>query len=127
MDFKDLKGKTFKHVVIEKSEGENDAICFYLDDEKESGYKLTHVQDCCESVWIEDITGDIETHLQNNEILDAYGSYSEYKENDREKHGYIESGTWSFYVIRTMNDTFTIRFLGESNGYYSEEADIYNL
>jgi len=38
-----------------------------------------------------------------------------------------ESGTWSFYSIVTFKGCVTLRWNGESNGYYSEEAGFYKI
>lgn len=65
------------------------------------------------SVWIEDITGDL-NDLVGSIILASYEE-TETSETDT-------SETWSFYVIRTIKGTVTIRFYGTSNGYYSETA-----
>lgn len=75
-----------------------------------------HHQDCCESVYLADVTGDLDDLLEA-EIFDA--------REDSERGG--EHGdstyTWTFYNIRTSKGTITLRFNGESNGYYSESVD----
>jgi hypothetical protein len=110
MGIEDLIGK-----VITKVEGlstREDEITFVCADGSE--YKMYHEQDCCESVSIEDITGNPDS-LIGLPVLEAYES----GESDETAP---ESGTWTFYHIRNNLDTITIRWYGSSNGYYSESA-----
>lgn len=97
----------------------DDRICFTADDG--SVFILEHVQDCCESVSIEDVTGDLSDLLNSpllmaEEITDSSETVHESKWDDYAP----ESFTWTFYKFATAKGYVTIRFLGTSNGYYSE-------
>lgn len=118
-DFGSLVGKTLTSIDNLKDE----ELVFTTD----SGevYKLYHTQDCCESVIIEDICGDI-SDLIGSPILEAEEVVSE---QNSVPHGWQGSGlyddsfTWTFYKLGTRNGSVTIRWLGQSNGYYSESVD----
>ena len=85
-------------------------------------FKMYHEQDCCEGVSINDICGDIE------DLIDAQITHFEERSNsgDEETEGkpseYSESFTWTFYDIQTTKGCVNIKWLGESNGYYSESV-----
>ena len=80
-------------------------------------YTLYHDQDCCEVVHVEDVIGDLED-LENLPLLIAR------EDTNADDPGTFqgESYTWTFYNFATFKGYVTIRFLGESNGYYSEEV-----
>jgi len=84
---------------------------------------LYHEQDCCESVFIEDIVGDLDD-IMNSPVLLAEEVNSERPPIDPETNYYDESYTWTFYKLSTIKGSITIRWLGTSNGYYSESVDI---
>ena len=80
-----------------------------------------HYQDCCESVAIEYIVGDL-ADLIGTPILLAEEAVSD-KEPEGYKHKYQpESLTWTFYKLRTIKGSVDIRWLGSANGYYSESV-----
>lgn len=112
--FHELVGKTLTSVEVSEYE-----ITFKTLDKKE--YKMFHYQDCCESVSIEDICGNIHD-LIGDPILLAEESTSHENPNGQ-KSDVFHSETWTFYKLSTNKSSVTIRWYGESNGYYSESVD----
>lgn len=110
--FETLKGKTLSSILVD----ENYQEIRFNTTEGET-YILFHDQDCCESVTIESIEGDI-GDLIGSPILMA----EEIKEYGRKEEGVY---TWTFYKLATVKGYVTIRWYGESNGYYSERVDFY--
>ncbi|EQK39795.1 hypothetical protein C672_3655 [[Clostridium] bifermentans ATCC 638] len=80
---------------------------------------MYHEQNCCESVYIDEIHGDL-NNLIGSEILMAEEIEGE---SPSEVDSYFESYTWTFYKLATVKGYVTIRWFGESNGYYSESVD----
>lgn len=78
-------------------------------------YIFYHEQDCCESVSIEEVVGDL-SDLVGSPILLA----EEVCESDEAAS---ESGTWTFYKFATNKGFVTVRWYGSSNGYYSETVN----
>ena len=76
-------------------------------------FRFTHFQDCCERVVVEDICGEL-SDLLNSPITLA--------EETTEAGDQGESQTWTFYRIGTAKGMVTIRWNGQSNGYYSERV-----
>ena len=125
MSIKELEGKILKNII------ESDSIIF----ECESGerYIMEHQQDCCESVYIEDITGDLQgligqpiilaEEVENEEYWGSKFSGEDWNNKNEDGEYYPESHTWTFYKISNIHTDVTIRWFGESNGYYSEGVD----
>ena len=113
VDFSVLKGCVLTDIQTNKC----DEIVFITQNGKK--YRMYHPQDCCECVQIEDVCGDLNDIL-GSEILIAECVTNEGQEN-------CSSITWTFYKIMTINAVVTIRWKGESNGYYSESVDFVDI
>jgi len=110
VDVNDMLGKTFSKVWSDV-----DTVTFENDEVR---YTLYHQQDCCETVVVEDICGDLED-LEGWPLLIS----REDSNADDPETCDGESYTWTFYNFATFKGYVTIRFLGTSNGYYSEDVD----
>lgn len=84
--------------------------------------RMVHHQDCCECVAIDDICGDL-NDLIGVPVLSASERVSRDSYNEGTEDG-AESFKWTFYDFGTSKGYVTIRWFGESNGYYSESVDI---
>jgi hypothetical protein len=112
VNFSDLMGKTLTTIV-----NENDELIFTTNEGEI--FKAYYDQDCCESVRIEDIEGDL-NNLIGTPILQAEEVTN--SEDTLGKIEYPDSFTWTFYKLANIKGYVTIRWLGESNGYYSESV-----
>jgi hypothetical protein len=111
--FEDLQGRTLSKVL----KLDDYELRFHL---TEDHYvRMYHMQDCCESVYIEDIVGDLDDLVGTPLLL-----VEEVSNYEGESKEYSESETWTYYRFRTIKGSVDIRWYGESNGYYSESVDI---
>ena len=115
-ELKDLLGKTLASV-----ENVEDRELVFTTTEGRR-YKLHHDQDCCESVAIESIVGDL-ADLVGEPLLVAEESTSDKHPEGYTPSEYEESFTWTFYKFATRKGYVDVRWLGESNGYYGESVD----
>lgn len=111
-NFSDIKG----HKVVDVSQ---DGESIQIQTETHL-FHLYHEQDCCENVYIESIVGDLNS-LIGQEVLLA-----EEVSEDGEDSDYGTS-TWTFYKLASIKGYIDIRFLGESNGCYSEEVTCFKV
>lgn len=112
-EFSELIGKVLDRVEVDRSGNE---IHFYT---SAGRFTLFHEQDCCESVYIEDVTGDLEA-LAGTLITDAR------EDTNRDlpsKNEFANSYRWTFYNLTTLGGSATFRWYGTSNGYYSERVN----
>jgi hypothetical protein len=109
----DMRGKVFTRVT--GSVGGN-TLVFENASER---FVFFHAQDCCESVDINDIVGDLEDLVGEPLVIaeEVRGA----TEPDVEHY---ESYTYTFYKFATRKGYVDVRWLGESNGYYSESVSL---
>jgi hypothetical protein len=111
-DISELKGQTI--VVIE---GSDDEITFHT--ENGDKYYMYHDQDCCETVTVEEIIGNL-NDLIGTPIIEAECEESDDNSTGDESFGGTQDEQkWTFYKLGTIKGHVTIRWYGESNGYYS--------
>lgn len=118
--FSILKGK-----VITEIEGlEKDGDEVYIKTSDGSVYKMFHEQECCESVWIEDVCGDVEDLIGSPVLVAKERTDTDYL-GDLLKSN--RTRTRTFYKLATAKGYVDIRWYGTSNGYYSESVDFKQL
>jgi len=111
-DFKDLIGKTLVRIEgMHKGSEQIDLVC-----SDGATYRMQHYQDCCEHVEVEDVVGD-PAYLIGSPI-----SFADESSHDAGSEEVSESGTWTFYKLATAKGWVDLRWLGSSNGYYSESV-----
>ena len=111
--FENMIGKVMASII-----GKVGDDCMTFIDEDGNRYSFKHYQDCCENVAIEDVCGDM-SDLIGSPMLTA----EEVDNLDGPVLKDEESYTWTFYRFGTSKGSVTIRWLGTSNGYYSERVD----
>jgi hypothetical protein len=117
-DFSDLLGKTLVRIEIETLKYDGDVIKFFTSENEE--YRMYHDQDCCESVELIDFDrSEIEI------LLDSPILMAEVETNEADTSWGSE--TWTFYKLATIKGYVTLRWYGESNGYYSESVSFYKI
>jgi hypothetical protein len=108
-EFAPLIGATVVEII--GGEVTSEDMRFKLSDGRVAHFWYEH--DCCASCNIEDIIGDLDD-LIGSPLVEAeeISSANEPAPED------ADSYTWTFYRFSTVKGTVTIRWLGESNGYY---------
>jgi len=112
-NFSELLGKT---LVAVKADNDYE-ILFVCSDGTQ--YRMFHQQDCCESVYVESVVGD-----WADLIGEPLWMAEEASSNPPQDDPYGDSCTWTFYKLGTRKGFVDIRWVGTSNGYYSESVDL---
>ncbi len=120
--FNELVGKKIKAINGDRVE----EIIFVCQDGTK--YKMYHRQNCCERVSVDDIVGDLDDLIGKKILIAEETTNIQENPDDIEVPKYQDSFTWTFYHITSeKGDDVTIRWYGESNGYYSESVDFIEL
>ena len=115
-----LIGLTLKEVTVNK---QDDVITYTSECGQQ--FRMLHHNDCCETVYIEDVEGDI-NDLIGSPILVAETVQDAMQQSMNliiplpEKNGECEQ--WTFYRLATAKGWVVIRWYGDSNGYYSTDV-----
>jgi len=118
-EFFNIKGQVIKSIV-------NDDRNIEINTEQET-FALYHLQDCCEYVKLYRIIGDISSLIDTKITLAEDETKNTHPEWYK-KPKYEESYTWScFYLENEYGDRVEFYFLGESNGYYREEVECFQV
>jgi len=113
-----MVGRVF--VRVEGSVGSGEML--FVDQNGER-FLFSHFQDCCERVDINDIVGDLEDLVGEPLLVAEEVEGSVPADFDDE---YVESYTFTFYKFATRRGYVDVRWLGESNGYYSERVNLFH-
>lgn len=84
-------------------------------------YLINHMQDCCERVEIVGQDGDFYSLIGKPILL---ANHEENKSGDRENG---TTTTETRLIFRVDDATVVSRWIGTSNGYYSESVDIHEI
>lgn len=117
-NFSDLVGETLTQVIgLQNGSNEINFAC-------KSGkvFRMYHSQECCENVVIEDLVGDVSDIVNGKPI-----NLAEQVSNPEPYKPDTDSYTWTFYRIQAGECIVTIRWLGTSNGFYSETVKFSRL
>lgn len=102
-------------VKVEGAHYGSDSIVFTTSDGEV--YQMTHTQECCESVTLDDVCGDVD------DILESPITLAEEVDGDLDGKDGDGSYTWTFYKLATIKGYVTLRWYGSSNGCYSEDVE----
>lgn len=116
VEMHDLVGLVFTRI-----EHEDSRLTFHADLDGRV-FTMKHDQDCCESVYIESIVGDLDDLLFSPILMAEESTNSDQPIPDGEYSD--DSYTWTFYKLATIKGYVDIRWYGTSNGYYSESVHI---
>ena len=115
VEFSDLVGEVLDTVDIDREENQ-----ILLTTRSGRRFMVYHEQDCCETVAISGQDGSFD-NLIGKPIVEARDFAVDTGDDE------IDSQTTTTLVFRADDQTVISRWIGDSNGYYSERVDIAEL
>ena len=116
VEFSDLVGEVLDAVDIDREENQ-----ILLTTRSGRKFLVYHEQDCCETVAISGQDGSFDK-LIGKPLIEARDFAV-----DTGEEGIDDSQTTTTLVFRVDDQTVISRWVGDSNGYYSESVDIAEL
>ena len=116
-DVSELIGRT----LVKVEACGHESVEFIADDGTQ--WIMFHEQDCCEQVELDDIVGDLSDLVGAPIIMAEVASNRDGLKDDDP----YDTCTWTFFKFATINGYVTLRWYGQSNGYYSEAVDFFRL
>ena len=117
VEFSDLVGEVLDAVDIDREENQ-----ILLTTRSGRKFLVYHEQDCCETVAISDQDGNFD-NLIGKPLIEA----RDFAVDTGETESDYDSQTTTTLVFRVDDQTVISRWIGDSNGYYSESVDIAEL
>lgn len=119
MNIEILRGETLKSITGMR-EGSD---CIMFETIYGRKFQMFHEQGCCESVSVNEVIGNPEDLIGCVLAMSEEVSSDDFPAPDE----YCGSYTWTFYKFGTLKGYVTLRWLGESNGYYSESVSFVEI
>lgn len=104
-------------VSVEECVAGSERVTFTAEDGRR--FVFYHSSDCCETVDVNQVDGDVSDLIGTPLVMAEEATES----GEGGDHG--ESWTWTFYKFATVKGYVTVRWLGSSNGYYSERVSFF--
>ena len=111
INIEQIKGMTITAVVYKETD---ESLLIHLNTHV---LEMLHHQDCCETVYLADVVGSFED-LIGYPLLEVSESTVNTNSEDM-------SSAASYYNFKTVKASVQLRWVGESNGYYSETVNCY--
>lgn len=119
--FEDIKGMVFESVTLD-----SDLRVIFKPKSEDFQIVLYHSPDCCETVNIDDVCGDLHD-LEDTEILSAIRTHMDLTPSDPGADIRHDQEDNYYFKIDTAKGSVTIRWYGSSNGWYSTEVECVKL